>query len=57
LDILTVIWTPSMDWTSSMGPRNPANLELTSLLVPLIMLLHNHQNYNYSLIGPCFLQP
>ena len=26
-----------------------------TLLVPLIILSHNHQNHNYRLMGPCFL--
>jgi hypothetical protein len=43
--------TLTMDWTSSMGPRNPTNFELKNLLVPLIILSYNHQNHNYGLIG------
>jgi hypothetical protein len=46
-----------MDWTSSMGTRNSTNFELVNLLVPLTILSHNHQNYNYSLMKPYFLHP
>jgi hypothetical protein len=31
-------------------------LELTNSLAPLTILSHNHQNYNYDIIGPCFSQ-
>ena len=37
LDILEIVWT------SSMKPKNSINV--ISLLVPLIMLSHNHQNH------------
>jgi hypothetical protein len=41
-----------------MGPINPINSTIMSsqiLLVPLIMMSHNHQNHNYGLMGPFFL--
>jgi hypothetical protein len=47
-----------MVWTLSIGPRNPTIMSSQTLLVLLIMFMlsHNHQNHNYSLIGPCLLQ-
>ena len=49
LDISTIDWTPSI------GPRSPTNMHSQTLLVSLIILSHNHQDHNYSLTGPCFL--
>ena len=47
--------TLTMDWTTSVRFENPINMHSQTLLVPLIILSHNHQNQNYGLMGPCFL--
>ena len=44
-----------MDRTTSVRLENPINMHSQTLLVPLIILSHNHQNHNYRLMGPCFL--
>ena len=50
LDILDMVWTTFME------PRHHTSMISQILLVPLIMLSHNHQNHKRWPNKPCFLQ-